>query len=168
MKYFQLFVDENYIPPSLTGWYGKLDRKALEGKRAYEMPKHSLFLLEAHQQMMFTDIITFPCFLISEKVKEILQKYDSSIQYMRVILYHQERGKSKIYYLPFLEEIEACKEEVLSLSQGALSERERLRNRVLFLLREEIQTKIIVRLDLLESILRRGAIGIGVREINNE
>lgn len=166
MKYFQLFVDVNYIPPSPIGWYGKLDGKTLEGKRAYEMPKHSLFLVEAHQQMVFTDVITFPCFLISEKVKEILQKYDSSISYMRVIFYDQAKGKSKAYYLPFLEEIEADRKENGDSTQRAVSGLKGLRNRAIFKLRENNQTKIIIRLDLLESILRRETLGIGVKEIS--
>ena len=160
MKYFQLFVDENYVPPSPTGWYGKLDRKALEGKRAYELPGHSLFLVEAHQQMVFTDVTTFPCFLISEKVKEILQKYDPFIPYARMIFYDKKRSKSKAYYFPFLEEMEA------GIEKGGNSTQQSIVNqKVIFKLREENQTKIIVRLDLLESMLRREVIGIGVREI---
>lgn len=164
MKYFQLFVDENYIPPSLVAWYGKLDRKALEGKRAYELPRHSLFLVEAHQQMVFTDVITFPCFLVSEKVKEILQIYDPTMSYARMVLYEENRQISKTYYYPFLEELEEDIQDDTSMKQFAAEPKEN-RIELIFKMRAKNRTKVILRLDLLESILRRNPIGIGVREI---
>ncbi len=165
MKYFELFVDGNYIPPKPIGWYGKLDKKSWEQKKFYEMPKHSLFMVEHHMQLVFTDIITFPCFMISERIKNVIQKYDSSIGYAQIVFYHKERKQNKAYYLPFLKEIEGRKKKE-DVPVGVIRlGKENICNNAIIKMREENQSRIIVRLDLLESILRRGAIGIGVKEV---
>lgn len=165
MKYFEILVDENYIPPCPIEWYGKLDKKALEGKKVYELPRHYIFSVERHQQMVFTDIITFPCFMISEKLKEIIQKYDPHIRYTRIIFYDRMRGESKEYYLPILEEREDERKAGSSLADILILKQKNIENSVIFAIRQKQQTRIIMRIDLLESILRRDAIGIGINEI---
>lgn len=87
MKYFILEVDKNYVAPSPKGWYGVIDTKTLEEKKHYELSKHMLFHVEEHMQMVFTDIITYPCFLISDKIRKVIKLYDHSIKYVRVVLY---------------------------------------------------------------------------------
>ena len=46
MKYFIVSVDGNYVPPAAIGWYGVIDRMTLHKKKAYEVQKHLLFLIE--------------------------------------------------------------------------------------------------------------------------
>ena len=46
MKYFIVSVDGNYVPPAAIGWYGVIDRMTLHKKKAYEVQKHLLFLVE--------------------------------------------------------------------------------------------------------------------------
>ncbi len=114
--------------------------------------------------MVFTDVITFPCFLVSEKVKEILQIYDPTMSYARMILYEENRQISKTYYYPFLEELEEVIQDDTSMKQSDAEPKEP-RIELIFKMRAKNRTKVILRLDLLESILRRNPIGIGVREI---
>lgn len=69
MRYFIVTVDEHYKAPMPIGWYGKLDRKVWKGKKAYDMPRNLFFYVDRHMQMVFTDIITYPCFMVSRMVK---------------------------------------------------------------------------------------------------
>ncbi len=65
------------------------------------------------------------------------------------------------YYLPFLHQIMGVRkprEEVPSV------EREKLENREMIEVFDGSKTWILCRIDLLESILRRGAVGIGAEE----
>ncbi len=162
MKYFEIFADKRYIPPCPLKWYGRFDRKTLERTSFYDIPKHSLLLVEEHQHMVFTDIVTFPCFMVSETVKDIIQKYDTSIQFVRMIFYAKRRKENKVYYLPFLEEAEGCRKEAVNFREAITQKNNTFQNRVIFEVREDNQSRIMVRMDLLESILRRGTIGVGV------
>lgn len=168
MKYFIVTVDSNYVPPVPVGWYGKIDRKTLRGKKSYQMPKHLLLYIEKHMQTVFTDIISFPCFMVSKNVRNIIEKYDSFIRFARVVFYDREKKTSMGYYIPFLDRAEP---PVINTAHGITDktmvlEREKLEGRVIMEIATDDKSRVIMRMDLLESILRRGAIGIGIEEVH--
>lgn len=164
MKYYLVTVDVNYVAPVPVGWYGKIDRKSRREKKAYQMEKHLMFQTEEHMQMIFTDIVTFPCLMVSKMVHDTIRLYDSYIKFTRIILYNKARKRSMAYYMPFLKEMEVVqtngqKGGVISLERGKLVEE------VIAEVVYKGKTRIVMRMDLVESILRRGATGIGLQEI---
>jgi len=172
MKYFKITVDKHYMPPMPTGWYGILDKKTLEKKKSYQMPKHMLFYVEDHMQMVFTDVITFPCFMVSKMVRNVIEKYDRSARFARVVLYDKKRKDSMAYYIPFLNGIvldsvgnaqnDTGEESVLN--EKTLIEKV-IEGRAIAELKMPKGMCIVMRMDLAESILRRDAVGIGLEEI---
>ena len=79
MKYFITEVSKNYIAPMPTDWFGIIDRKTLSLKKFYQMPRHLMFSIEKRMQAVFTDILTFPCFMVSEMVRDVINQYESSV-----------------------------------------------------------------------------------------
>lgn len=162
MKYFWVTVDKNFVPPVPIGWFGKIDKKILGENKFYEMPKHMLFEVEKHIQMAFTDIITFPCFMVSRTVKDMFLRYAPDIKFVRIILYDRERQHSKPYYLPFIKSagwVRKGSNGVLSVEKGLLN------NKAIIRMDGIDKTYIMLRMDLAESILRRQTIGIGLNEV---
>lgn len=162
MKYYIITVDPNYVPPSPTGWYGHLDRRTVSTGKIRNISRFSLFPVERHMQMVFTDVITFPCFMVSGMVRDVIKKYDSFIRFSRVIFYDRERMQSMAYYIPLLEQSDRLQKEKAG---EPIAEQSEIKNRVMMELTDHIKFYVIMRLDLLESILRRDAVGIGAREI---
>lgn len=163
MKYFKVSVDTNYVPPALVGWWGIIDKKTLSHKSAFQMPKNLIFQVEDHMQMVFTDIITFPCLLVSQTVMDVIKMYDVDISSVRIVLFDKSRKRSKIYYLPFLDTVEYHSDNVrvslLSINKKHDEERAIMKTE------NDGKTEIIMRMDLVESILRRETIGIGLKEV---
>lgn len=168
MKYFIVTVDSNYVPPVPVGWYGKIDRKTLRGKKPYQMQKHLLFYIEKHMQTVFTDVLPFPCFMVSKTVRNVIESYDPIVRFARVVLYDQERKKSMSYYIPFLDRIEPEEKNMaLGKNGGAVVlAREKLKEHVIMETEKDGKIRVIMRMDLLESIFRRGAVGIGIEEVH--
>ncbi len=168
MKYFLVEVNENYVAPSPTGWFGIIDRKTLNAKKSYQMPKHLLFQVEKHMQMVFTDVLTFPCFMVSENVRNVIRKYEPFIYFLRIILYDNERKKSMAYYIPYLEKTryEEKRDETNRNVRHILVEKKEVGERAIVEISDGHHSHVIMRMDLVESILRRSAIGIGLWEID--
>ena len=168
MKYFLVEVDEQYMAPTLLGWFGVIDKKTLAGKGPHQIGRHLLFPVESNMQMIFTDMITFPCFMVSEMMKDTIGQYDPSVQFARVILCDRERKQSMAYYLPFLEQV-GIRGKMTEIGTGILSctcvEGNIISDQVLIELTDQEKYYLTVRMDLLESILRRGAVGLGIKEI---
>lgn len=153
MKYFLVSVDKNYIAPSPLGWNGILSRNILHEKKAHQMPKHMLFQVEGHMQMVFTDVITFPCFMVSEVIMNVIKKYDRFTKFVRIVLFDKEKKKSMTYYLPFLDSKDSIDEVVLN-------------EKVIMEIEKKSKLCVVMRMDLIESILRRGVVGLGLEETN--
>ena len=73
MKYYIITVDRNYVPPSPAGWYGHLDRRTVLSGKIRNISRFTLFPLEKHMQMVFTDVITFPCFMVSGMIRDVIK-----------------------------------------------------------------------------------------------
>lgn len=167
-KYFLVEVDENFVAPVPVGWFGIIDKKTLIRKKSYQMPKHLLFQVEKHMQMVFTDVLTFPCFMVSEEMRNIIRKYDPFIYFFRVILYDNERKKSMAYYIPHLDKVgyQEKRDESNRNIRHILVDRKEIGERAIVKISDGHHPHVIMRMDLVESILRRIAIGIGLREID--
>lgn len=165
MKYFEVSVDKNYVPPAPIEWWGVIDKKTLSQKSAFQMPKHLLFQVEDHMQTVFTDIVTFPCCLVSQTVMDVIKMYDGGISSVRIVLFDKGRKRSKIYYLPFLDTVEYRKEDVNTKTAVLTFNKQFVENKVIMKTEKDGKTAIIMRIDLVESILRRETVGIGLKEV---
>lgn len=163
MKYYAISVDKHYVAPVPLGWYGIIDQKTMKQKKAYQMPKHLGFMIEKHMQTVFTDIIASPCFMVSKKVKKVMEWYDQSAKFVRIIFFDRENKKSMAYYIPFINTVIPLANE--NANNEIAVEKENIKDCTVFQVVKTEKTYIVMRMDLVESILRRGAIGIGIKEI---
>lgn len=167
MKYFIVEVNENYVAPMPKDCFGIIDRKTLSREKMYQMPRHLLFTVEGHMQMVFTDVLTFPCFMVSGMVRDVIRKYDPFVWFLRVILLDKERKRSMAYYIPYLDKAryEEIRDENKKNVRHILVEGKAAGERTIVEIEDGHNSHVIMRMDLVESILRRGAIGIGLREV---
>ena len=168
MKYFITEVNEKYVAPTPTDWYGIIDRKTLSRKMPSQMSRHLLFQVENHMQMVFTDILTFPCFMVSGMVRDVIKKYDSSIWFLRIVLYDNERKRSMAYYIPYLNQIDCMekRDENIKDIRRIFVQKEDIKEKIIVEIANGNTSNVIMRMDLVESILRRRAVGIGLRKVD--
>ena len=140
MKYFIVEVSEQFIAPVPIGWYGLIDKKTLSRKSPYQMAKHLLFSVESNMQMIFTDVLTSPCFMVSETIRNVVRKYDT---------------------VPYTlgEDNDKCGKPYFGVDKKSIEEK------AVVEITDGHNSHVIMRMDLVESILRRQAVGIGLREI---
>ena len=172
MEYFIFELDEAYVAPRPLNWYGKLDVRALQGKKRYELPERMVFQIEQHMQTVWTDIIMSPCFMISKEAKEIIQMYNPHLTFLRVLFSNQKKRQVKAYYLPFLPSINALTENSkFNLNRSVIHHAEvdgnLMKNRVIAKVGNVSKENcVLIRSDLAESLLNGNLIGIGLRETN--
>lgn len=171
MSYFILEVHKAYTPPHLTNWHGILDDRTLKQRDRPPIHKYTTFPIRHHMQTVFTDIILHPCLMVSKKAMQAIQLYDSSIRFERLILYDPEIKKTSVYYLPKLEELDVLTANSrLNRDKSAIDyaevNGENTKGKVLFQVTSLNGTCILIHSDLVESLLRRNAVGIGLKETN--
>ncbi|MGL5437593.1 MAG: hypothetical protein ACRDBO_19765 [Lachnospiraceae bacterium] len=149
MKYF-IMSDEGQNPfPWIINWSQRVDIKKLTRDKYLELPSFIMLDMKLHEDGILPDIITSPFPLFSKIVMEVVNLYDSTIPFQMMALFDIEGKKSCVYYCPIL-----------------LEEQNPMRYELpLFQIRVKGAKKTIIRLDLVESLLERKAMGIELKEI---
>jgi len=170
MEYFILELDQAYTPPRPMNWYGKLDVKALTGKKYYQLHQYMVFQVEQHMQMVWTDIIMHPCFMVSQRAKEVIECYEPGLRFVRVIFSDKEKARSQPYYISSLIGVPALTENSkFNLNRSVIHYAEVdasvVRDRAIVRVTNVNQSNcILIRSDLAESLLTNSSVGIGLRE----
>nr|WP_317358991.1 DUF1629 domain-containing protein [uncultured Tyzzerella sp.] len=167
MKYFLISKDKNFTTaPDIINWYE--DISLINEKNLVKIKNREVFNIKPNKNRVWTDVISIPNFFVSKKVKDIIEKYDKKIKFKQVILLDKENVDAEVYYLPLLDFIECLSNESVvirnTIKKGVLK-KEAIKDKVIFRIGDVNKRYIVVRLDLIESILRRDTRGIRLEEI---
>ncbi|BCJ92610.1 hypothetical protein acsn021_01790 [Anaerocolumna cellulosilytica] len=171
MRYFLLKADKGYTyTPRIVNLHTQIDVRDLKKGSYYKIPKRFLLRIQSNPDTVYTDIITHPLFLISDKIKRVLEKYEPNLNYKEVILLDQEFGRAEKYHLPTLEELECLTPASVfntdkSILHKIVIDINKSGDKCMFALGEVTNRYVIVRLDFVESMLRRGAKGFTLQEV---
>lgn len=169
MKYFLIREDERITQrPYLINVHEKLDVRDVCNEKAYKLPHRELVFVKSGT--IFTDIISEPLFLVSEKVKEVIIMYEPRMTMKELILLDREYASAETYYLPIFQEANCLGEGTeynpacTMLKKIALKHNE-IREKSIFRIAGTTGHYIIGNLDIVESILKRGCLGISLTEV---
>ncbi len=175
MKYFLLKTDSIYTTsPNIINWYGKIDKRNIHPQSAYKLPKRELFFIRDNPNTIFTDIISDPFFLVSDIVKDVICMYEKGVIYKEVILLDPKYEKCKRYFLPILPEVECLsKSSRLNLDRSFIHQAVFLQSKIeghaIFKIAGiNSDSYIAGNLEVVESILKRGTVGVGLVEVEVE
>lgn len=171
MRYFILGQGKEYnSDPYIKGWYGKLDMHHIKQVGA-DLKDKMIFKVDITEFTLFPDILDKPVLMVSTEMRDIISKYEKQVFYREVLFMDEEGTQRYTYYIPFLP-IVKCFDENVCVSKnkrgmdGRLLNIDKMWNRHIVEAEENNEQCIVISLDLAESFLRKGLIGIGLREIN--
>lgn len=166
MDYFLLKQDERYTyVPELLNLYKNINKADINLTNANKIDDTIIFYIKSDPNTEFLDVLNRQLFLVSQGMKNLLEKYNANIIFKMLPLIDFDNLKQEIYYLPIFEEIEALSEEAeLNLDKTVVKKlilnKEKIQGKKIFKIKESAKNLIIIRLDVAESILRRDFKGI--------
>ncbi|MCY6355717.1 hypothetical protein [Clostridium sp. ZS2-4] len=174
MDYFLLKQDERYgNTPRLIDVFKKINIKDLNLLNAHKIEDIIIFKVSADENCEFLDVLDTQLFLISEDMKKIIEKYDRDIVFKSLALIDQAHYRQKNYSLPIFQEIEALSDKAeLNLNKTVVKkiilDKEKIKGKKIFKIKESSKPLIVVRLDVAESLLRRDFKGIKLERVQVE
>ena len=174
MDYFLLKQDERYTnTPRLKDIFYKLNVNNINRLNAHKIYDVVIFNVDADVRCEYTYILDKQLFLISEKLIKVVFKYDPEMIIKDIPLIDVKRERQENYYLPILEEVNALsnKSEVgvnKTVYKKIVLNKEKIKGKKIFKIKEISKTLIVVRLDVAESILRRRPKGISLEKLEVE
>lgn len=174
MDYFLLKQDEeSKNVPVLMDVFNKVDVRNINLLNAHKIDEILIFNVKCTDETEFLDILDRNLFLISEKMKKIIGKYDLGILFKTIPLIDLSNKRQENYYMPILEEIECLsKTAELNLNKTVVKkiilDKEKIKEKKIFKIKESSKTLVVVRLDVAESLLRREFKGMCLKKLEVE
>lgn len=171
MDYFLLKQDEWYTDtPILYDVMKKVDIRDINRIDEHRIPDTLIFYVKAKADSSFTDILDGQLYLISERLKSIIEKYDADAVFKFLPLIDMENKKQENYFLPILEDVEALSpNSVFNVNKTVIKkivlDGKKIDGKRIFRVKESIKPLVVVRLDAAESILRRNFKGIKLERL---
>lgn len=172
MKYFLLSCEEKGNPvPRIVNWMTRLDYHAVQTREIGKLPPRTLLYIENNPETVFPDIINSPFLLVSEMIWDVMKKYGIKQAGKQIVLLDGVYGFAEIYYLQNLQECTCLHADTLFNNDGSAIRRLILNRAAagrlppFFRIAGVRKDYVVGRLDFVESILRRGAKGIKIEEL---
>lgn len=174
MDYFLLKQDEEYTNvPTLIDVFNKIDVRNINLLKADKIEDIVIFNVKCEDDTEFLDILDRNLFLISEELKKLIEKYDLGILFKTIPLIDLSHERQENYYMPIFEEIECLNEKAeLNLNKTVVKrivlDKGKIKGKKIFKIKESSKTLVVVRLDVAESLLRRGFKGVCLERLEIE
>lgn len=170
LKYYLFQTDEGNRVPNIINSNDIINIDDLTLERINKIKTWNVMNMNVPFEEVYPDVIDFPFFAVSKECMELINLYESKIEYRCVKLWDKEKGKDKTYILPILNQVECLAEtSQFNLSRSLLKkivlDASRIGEHAIFRLPEFTRPYVIARLDFVESMIRRGAIGVSYMEL---
>lgn len=169
MDYFLLKQDNRFTStPQIINFFQRINSKDLNLLKSDNIPENNSFFVRPSKDNQFIDIIDNPIFLVCEQMRNIMAKYNRNIIFKRAALIDHDNKKQKIYNIPIWEEINALHEDSeikFNVVKKIVLDKEKVKNRKIFKIKESDKTLVVIRLDVAESLLRREFEGISLERL---
>lgn len=174
MKYFLLEQDNRYSNvPQILDMYSKIDRKNVNLINEYKIKDTIILYTHGDSNTKYLDILERPKYIVSEKMKKLLNEYTDNIVFKYLPLIDMENRKQNNYYLPIFEEVKVLGSKTefnlnKSEAKKIVLDGSKIKNRRVFKIAGIEKTKVVVSVDVAESILRRDFLGVSLKELQVE
>lgn len=174
MKYFHIRTNPHFsTAPEIIDWFKQIDRRKIRLGRSFEIENRQLFFIKENPNTVFVDILSFPFFMVTEVLKDTILMYEPRTIFKEIVLLDQKYARARTYYLPILEYIDClCESSKLTKDRSTILEAvinlDKVNDHSIFYLEGVGNLYTIARLDIVESFLRRGAIGIDLLPITEK
>lgn len=175
MRYYLLNWEEKGNPvPRIRNWMERLDYQAVRKREMAKLPERTILFLEENPDTLFSDIIELPFLLVSKMFWDASKMYGVTVRGKEMVLLDGMNGFAEIYYMPLYPRHECLSEKTVfnndhSAIRKMVLDKNKIRNvPPVFAVSEVEKDCLICRLDFIESILRRGAKGIKLTQVQIE
>lgn len=173
MIYFLIESDERYQNrPVVKGIpTDKLSTSDLYNKRYHLLPQTSILSLYNYSEVDFVDVISSPVLFLSDLCLKVAKMYQPKLVSKDFVFIDEKGGQTKTYHLPLFPRIECLTQNSrFNLNKSKIEYAEldfqKVKKHPIFYIGDSTGNYTVIRLDALESMLKRGARGIKITELD--
>lgn len=159
MRYYLLQSLEGIRVPDIKNFNQAVNYRAFEENDVKRMPDRNVCLLGRTCDLGLILLSPFPLF--RAEAKKSLDLFLWDCEYREFIFLDQKKSKRVVYYLPFFPRIRGAAGSKNKMGELVVTLFDEWTEDIpIIYLKEERRMRVILRLDLLESLMRKGLCGV--------
>jgi len=172
LKYFLLDINENCTKsPRILYKFNTIKRRDVTLSNHKNIDRRTLLYVQSSPDTIFTDIMTTPFLMFSEKLFKITKQYVPNLVTKQIILLDEGNSEVNVYYLIILPKVDCISESSeLNKTRSEFIKPVITASKIppldIFTLKNFDSVKPVISLNLAESILRREPRGIHLTEVH--
>lgn len=169
MEYYRLAQDEriiNYAYPL------NITRRELKNQIAAAVKDENAVLQFYVEQLYYLDWLGDPLYMLSDKFKQIIEKYQADLVWKPAVLANTQTMSQKLYWMLLADEVDCLSTRSEWNKNGTLKkmvlDEQKIGERKIFKVQGSLTHEVIVDLDVAECILKFNLAGIQLHKIDTE
>ena len=171
-KYYLIRTDSLcHQIPRITDWNKVIREEFINKELCHKLDDVAIVYVEkVDSGLIYPDVLDTNAFMLSELAYSVLKIYERSTVVKQVCLLEEGTRTINKYYLPILKDADCLSEESIfirgrQIDKGILI-KEQIPDLAIFRLEGDIDGRnVVVRLDFAESLLKRGAKAVVLKEL---
>lgn len=171
MDYYLVRQDTNYVNAPVISNFFKITERNHKDITDYNKITNNISLtLNNNFDVEYIDWINRQLLLISKNTKKVLELYEKYMKFKTAILYDPRKYCSEVYYTPLIKLVSCLSSEsIWNLNKSELKkiilEKNKIPSNSIFQIDDVSNRYIIMRIDLIESLLRRNIEGVKFEKV---
>lgn len=138
---------------------------------ADKVREHTLLHTIESDKSSYPDVLEEPLYMVSQKVREVIELYDETAIYKKVSMVNMPRKKRSEYNVLLVDRIDCLHEDAEFYPDKSIKnlvlDRKKIGDRVIFKVKGIGPAYMIVSLDIVESLLRRNCYGVKFTKVDS-
>jgi|GEM_PF-520085 len=142
----------------------------IEAEELEQVSSMTVLFVEGNTESVYPDFIQSPVFLVSDRMKRIIEPYDNTVTYKQVVFNQVKERRQEIFWLIAPSQISCIHQQTKYHPNGWIKhlvlDEQRMENRRIIQVKLLPKPELIFNLDVCEAIMRRDFIGVKFRNID--
>lgn len=163
MEYFRLRQDRRYLFAPYMNTLKDILRRTddLYIENGIHIPDFNSVFVSSDRSCDFISVLDQQIFLVKVGLKQVFSMYEPLLKFKQFFMFNNRRGEYCEYYAPILKSVDCISSQSKrnpynGRIEDYILERERIGDESIFRLENAGERTVIIRLDVAESLLRRG------------
>lgn len=169
-RYYEISMNKSYVNlPRLTNIETKRELINLDLEQYQKYRQITIVEIKGNKDITDTDVLLDPIFMVNERIYQLFQSILPDLLWKSIILNGKNvKMKNFMYYFPYLETVEIkgkyTPQNIISNNKIILN-KEEIKDKDIFRLKNLNQYSVIVREDVLEYMLALRVTGIDIKKM---
>jgi len=171
MEYYIMSLDKRIKNKFILQKFPQAGSVEYDTSDANQLREHTVLQTIESDKSVYPDVLEEPIYMVSQMVREVLELYDESAVYKKVSMINTPRNKRTWYNVLLVDRIDCLHRDAEFYPDKSIKrlvlDKEKIAEKTIFKIQGIGPAYMVVTVDIVESLLRRGCYGVRFTKVES-